>query len=89
MNLRIDSAGFSMGEPDSRIRIMQVNTSDDYGGAAKVAQSLHRSYQSRGYPSWLVVGNKHTDQAGAQGEQKRAADRFGRHDSGNAARVLP
>lgn len=64
MNLRIDSAGFSMGEPDSRLRIMQVNTSDDYGGAAKVAQSLHRSYQSRGYPSWLVVGNKHTDQAG-------------------------
>lgn len=64
MNLRIGSAGFSVGERIPRLRIMQVNTSDDYGGAARVAQSLHRSYRSRGYPAWLVVGNKHTDQAG-------------------------
>jgi glycosyltransferase involved in cell wall biosynthesis len=58
-----DSTGFSMSEPTSRLRIMQVNTSDDYGGAAKVARSLHNSYRSRGYPSWLVVGHKYSEQS--------------------------
>ena len=52
-----------MDESTSRLRIMQVNTSDDYGGAAKVARSLHASYRSREYPSWLVVGHKYTEQA--------------------------
>lgn len=40
--------------------ILQVNTSDEGGGAEKVAYNLHRAYRSRGYLAWLVVGYKRT-----------------------------
>jgi len=41
--------------------ILQVNTTDRAGGAARVAWDLFRAYRSRGYPSWLAVGRKRTD----------------------------
>ena len=41
-----------------RLRIVQVNTNDGRGGAARVATSLHNAYRTRGLESWLVVGQK-------------------------------
>ena len=38
--------------------ILQVNTSDDGGGAEKIVWHLHRSYTNRGYPAYLAVGRK-------------------------------
>lgn len=46
---------------DKPLRILQVSTADGGGGAEKVAYNLHRSYRARGYPAWLVVGYKRTD----------------------------
>ena len=40
------------------MRILQVNTTDTRGGAARVAASLHQAYQARGHDSWLIVGHK-------------------------------
>jgi len=41
-----------------RLRILQVNTLDTHGGAAKVAWDLFQAYRGRGYGSWLAVGAK-------------------------------
>jgi glycosyltransferase involved in cell wall biosynthesis len=41
--------------------ILQVNTTDVAGGAARVAWDLFQAYRARGYPSWLAVGRKRTD----------------------------
>jgi glycosyltransferase involved in cell wall biosynthesis len=43
------------------IRILQISTSDDGGGAEKVAYNLHCAYRRRGYRAWLAVGYKQTD----------------------------
>lgn len=43
------------------MRILQVSTSDRGGGAEKVAYYMHRTYRAQGYPAWLAVGNKRTD----------------------------
>jgi glycosyltransferase involved in cell wall biosynthesis len=43
------------------LRIMQVNTVDNRGGAAKSAYDLNRSYRARGHKSWLAVGYKGSD----------------------------
>ena len=40
------------------LRLLQVNTHDIGGGAAKVAWDLFTAYRARGYGSWLVVGYK-------------------------------
>jgi glycosyltransferase involved in cell wall biosynthesis len=40
------------------MNILQVNAHDIEGGAAKVAWDLFKGYQSRGYGSWLAVGEK-------------------------------
>ena len=40
------------------LKILQVSSSDFSGGAQKVAWDLFRSYQERGYRSWLAVGLK-------------------------------
>jgi glycosyltransferase involved in cell wall biosynthesis len=42
------------------VRILQVNTIDDGGGAAKVARKLFEAYRVRGHQSWLAVGVKRT-----------------------------
>jgi glycosyltransferase involved in cell wall biosynthesis len=40
------------------MNILQINTLDQFGGAAKIAWDLHRSYQARGYRAWFAVGEK-------------------------------
>jgi glycosyltransferase involved in cell wall biosynthesis len=42
------------------VRILQVNTLDDGGGAAKVARKLFEAYRARGHGSWMAVGVKRT-----------------------------
>ncbi len=46
---------------DSALRILQVNSVDLGGGAARVAWDLFRGYRRRGHESWLVSGAKLTD----------------------------
>jgi glycosyltransferase involved in cell wall biosynthesis len=45
---------------DSPLRILQVNTVDSGGGAAKVARDLFQAYRRRGHGSWMAVGTKLT-----------------------------
>ena len=40
------------------LRIVQINTVDVAGGAAKVARKLHEKFRERGHSSTLVVGWK-------------------------------
>ena len=40
------------------LRIVQINTGDVAGGAAKVARKLHEKFRERGHESLLVVGWK-------------------------------
>jgi glycosyltransferase involved in cell wall biosynthesis len=42
------------------VRILQVNSVDDVGGAAKVARRLFEGYRARGHESWMAVGVKRT-----------------------------
>ena len=42
----------------SRLNILQVNTTDLKGGAARVCYDLHRSYLSKDIRSWMAVGKK-------------------------------
>lgn len=43
-----------------KLNILQVNTSDIEGGAAKIALSLFEAYRAMGLGSWLAVGQKVT-----------------------------
>src|SRR5512142_1056252 len=43
---------------ERRLRILQVNTSDIQGGAAKVAWNLFCAYRARGHDSRFAVGTK-------------------------------
>src|SRR4051812_28061250 len=40
------------------MKILQVNTLDEGGGAAKVAHKLFEAYRDRGHRSWMAVGVK-------------------------------
>src|SRR5258706_2846433 len=40
------------------MRILQVNTTDQSGGAEKFANDLFKAYQRRGHKSYLAVGRK-------------------------------
>ena len=40
------------------LRVLQVNTFDSVGGAARVARNLFEIYRSRGHDSWLAVGHR-------------------------------
>lgn len=40
------------------LRILQISTSDQEGGAEKVAYDLHTAYRQRGYQAHLAVGHK-------------------------------
>lgn len=46
------------------LSILQVNTHDSRGGAARVAMGLHRAYRARGIDAWLAVGRKRSDEPG-------------------------
>lgn len=43
---------------DRPLSVLQVNTVDVFGGAARVAGDLHRAYLGRGIDSWMAVGTK-------------------------------
>jgi glycosyltransferase involved in cell wall biosynthesis len=43
------------------LRILQVSTLDQAGGAERLAWNLFRAYRARGHASWLAVGYKGTD----------------------------
>lgn len=43
------------------IKIAQISTLDNVGGAAKVAWNLHNAYRQKGCESWMIVGKKTTD----------------------------
>ena len=45
----------------SRLRILQVSTTDRLGGAEGVAWNLFQIYKNRGHESWLTVGHKYSD----------------------------
>ena len=44
--------------------VLQVNTHDSRGGAARVAMGLHRAFRDRGIDAWLAVGRKQSDVPG-------------------------
>lgn len=43
------------------MKILQISTADIAGGAESVAFSLFNGYRSLGHNSWLIVGQKNTD----------------------------
>lgn len=43
------------------MRIIQINTWDKRGGAARVAWNLHRGYLARGHDAWMAVGRRAGD----------------------------
>jgi len=45
----------------SPLRVLQVSTADDCGGAERSAWSLFQSYRDRGHEAWLAVGRKYSD----------------------------
>src|SRR4051794_18111396 len=46
------------------MRILQVSTMDQAGGAERVAWNLFHSYRSRGHDSWMAVGYKKSSESG-------------------------
>lgn len=44
----------------SHLRILQINTSDDGGGAERLAYNLHRAYRERGCHAVMAVRSKRT-----------------------------
>jgi glycosyltransferase involved in cell wall biosynthesis len=40
------------------VKVLQVNTLDDGGGAARVARKLFEAYRAHGHQTWMVVGVK-------------------------------
>src|SRR5262249_34140052 len=44
--------------PKPSLRILQVSLQDIYGGAEKVAWNLFQSARERGFPAWLAVHRK-------------------------------
>jgi len=43
---------------DRSLRILQVNTYDQWGGAEVIAQNLQRAYRRRGHDAWMTVGRR-------------------------------
>lgn len=48
----------NLSETPVSAAILQINTADQVGGAAKIAWMLHQAYQRRQYEAWLAVGHK-------------------------------
>ncbi|MFC1960131.1 glycosyltransferase [Chloroflexota bacterium] len=44
--------------PDTLSNILQISTTDQRGGAARIAWLLHQDYQARGLNSWMAVGER-------------------------------
>jgi glycosyltransferase involved in cell wall biosynthesis len=67
------------------LRIVQINTVDVAGGAAKVARKLHEKFRERGHSSTLVVGWKQSSDPDVVEIDNRDA---GRGFRGRALRIL-
>jgi len=67
------------------LHIVQVNTVDVAGGAAKVARKLHEKFRERGHRSTLVVGLKQSSDPDVVEIDNRDA---GRGFRGRASRIL-
>jgi glycosyltransferase involved in cell wall biosynthesis len=52
------------GKPSGRLRILEVNTYDQGGGAERVARDLLLGCRQRGHEAWLAVAEKRTDDPG-------------------------
>jgi len=50
-----------MPDSDGQLKILQVDTQDTAGGAAKVAWNLFHAYRDNGHQSFLAVGWKRSD----------------------------
>ena len=46
---------------DRPLRVLQVSTVDNRGGAARIAWNLHQAYLERGLHAWMAVGQKFSD----------------------------
>lgn len=58
---RAEAENFAPSAAQPIRKIVSVNTTDLGGGAERIATSLHHGYRQRGLESWLVVGDKRTD----------------------------
>lgn len=47
-----------MASDNKKLNILQINTLDNVGGAAKVAYRLKEGLKRKGHKSWMLVGNK-------------------------------
>lgn len=54
--------GWRLGlpHPERSLRILQLSTNDQGGGAERIAWTLFTTYRQRGHDAWLVVGGKRT-----------------------------
>lgn len=48
-------------KPARALRILQVSTSDIGGGAERIGWQLFQAYRKRGFPSWIAVGIKRSN----------------------------
>jgi glycosyltransferase involved in cell wall biosynthesis len=62
------------------MRIAQVNTSDQGGGAERIARSLHHAYRGRGHEATFYVGRRRTADDGIV-ELRNGGRVWGAHDS--------
>jgi glycosyltransferase involved in cell wall biosynthesis len=46
---------------DHPLKILQVSTIDNRGGAARIAWTLHQRFQEKGFDAWMAVGHKLSD----------------------------
>ncbi len=70
------------------MKILQVNTYDTRGGAARVATSLHQAFRSRGHESWLAVGHKLGDDPHILPVGQSLSDRSWQHQIGRVENVV-
>ena len=47
-----------MASDNKKLNILQINTVDNVGGAAKVAYRLKEGFKRKGHKSWMLVGTK-------------------------------
>ena len=47
-----------MATDNKKLNILQINTLDNVGGAAKVAYRLKEGFKRKGHKSWMLVGTK-------------------------------
>lgn len=43
------------------LRVLQINSRDNHGGAARIAWGLHQAYLQQGHQAWMAVGAKFSD----------------------------